>query len=286
MNISHLVHQGDQILNRFEYLKGKCYLLGEDHLGHPVIYIHVNQHLQGEFPLNETIHLTLIAIETTRILMNSSKQSSTIVLDLKDFQRKNFDFQLIKIFFDLLENHYPESLFSLLVVNSSILFQSFWLMIKQMFDPLTEKKIRFLKHENDLLEFIDKIYLPRRFNGNQNDFHFNDQVLSIDEETIRRNFIQHQKQNQNRKEFLEKNHRELIREFFHLTFQWTNSSRNSSIIQQRNSLIEQIRKQFIELLPMIFYPNFFFRFAKKTPSLMFDDQISDENDQQNQISFF
>lgn len=280
--IRDLLMHGEEQVDRREIQLCKCYSFGEDRSGHPVTYVYIHQHIQGEFPIENTINLAILLIETTRKLLRSPHECGTIVLDLHEFTRRNFDFPLVRIFLDFLENHYPESLSLLLIVNAPFLFHTFWTMIKSLIDPNIEKKILFLKHLSDLTHYIDKRFLPKKLHGDAEDFSF--LSPTHDEE----HWIEHCLQNEDQRNILRQNHRSLALKFLHMTHEWSQSSSypNESLTQERDSLVEQLQESFQRLLPFIFYPNCFLRFALKNDHLAEFYHQDEHDDDQSKITFF
>jgi hypothetical protein len=66
------------------------------------------------------------------------------------------------------QDYYPESLGTMFIINSPMLFSSVWSLIKPFLDEVTVKKIHILgsSYKKSLLEYIDEAALPSRLGGN------------------------------------------------------------------------------------------------------------------------
>lgn len=252
-NVNQILKQGENEILQKEMNTGKAFILGKDKQGRPVTYVQVKNHIKGQFSDESTQLLTIFTIETGRKLLESGIETATIILDLEGFSMKNIDYQLVKFFIHLLENHYPESLGLALVINASLLFISCWNIIKYWLDPVVLSKIQFLDDENDLHEYIDSSVLPKRLNGFQLDYQYippteNDQQIISD--------FRNDKYGEN---IARKAHRCAAKNYLNLTLQWANNNEDKTIFIQRKKATKKLRKAFEQLIPYVFTQTYYHR---------------------------
>ncbi|CAF1448169.1 unnamed protein product [Rotaria magnacalcarata] len=70
-----------------------------------VTYVHVKNHIKGQYSEESAELLTIFTIEMSQKLLEAEIETATIVLYLEGFSMKNIDYQLIKFSIHLFENH-------------------------------------------------------------------------------------------------------------------------------------------------------------------------------------
>jgi len=239
--VDKLIANGEKELVEDELLTDKSYFLGKDRENRPVIYIHAKDHIKDEFPVHATQKLAILSVETGRKLLEYPTETVTIVIDMNGFSMSNMDYQLVKFFIFLLENHYPESLGLALILHAPFIFQSCWSIIRHWLDPVVEAKIRFIRHVDDLQEYIHSNSIPRRLNGTHPDYHY---IPPTDEDLKILKEFHNDKQG---RKIVRANHRKAMQIYLDLTLKWAKG--DDSVIEQRKQATKQLRDTFEKLVP-------------------------------------
>jgi hypothetical protein len=243
--VQTLLAKGESDVSIDEIITSKGYFMGHDKEGHPICYIHVKEHIKGQFPRENSEKLAVLALETCRQLLKTPTEPITVVVDMAGFGWKNIDFQLAKFFIDIIQKQYPELLAHGIVLNSSLIFNSCWAAVKPWLDPTVESKVCFMKNEADLTTYIDASNIPKRLNGIHPDFQYI--PLTTEEKTILAAFRADKQGKANAQEA----HRKAARNFLHITLQWTENDDNHSLLSERAKVIKQLRDAFENLVPYI-----------------------------------
>lgn len=236
---------GESDLSYEEIQTGKTFYTGYDRDGRPINYVSVKDHIKGQFTSEQTEKLTVFSMEIGRKLLKYPNESCTVIFDMNEFSMKNMDYEHVQFLINLLQNYYPESLGLALIINSPWLFYSCWFIIKQWLDPVVENKIIFIKNIDQLNKYIHLDYLPKKLNGNQDDFHFiqPDQQDQFILKTFREDF-------QGKTKALQ-NHKEAAKHFLDITLEWAKSNNKHFFNQQRNNSIQQLSDAYQQLIPYI-----------------------------------
>jgi CRAL/TRIO domain/CRAL/TRIO, N-terminal domain len=96
-------------------------------------------------------------------------EQSTTILDLKGVNLSSFRdvYSLVTQVSSIGQDYYPELLGKMFIINAPMLFTATWVVIKQMLDERTVKKISILgsTFKPQLLEYIDEANLPDFLGG-------------------------------------------------------------------------------------------------------------------------
>ncbi|CAF3804608.1 unnamed protein product [Rotaria magnacalcarata] len=244
-NLEQLIANGESQLHYGEILTGKTFYVGYDKVGRPINYVSTKDHIKGQFPPEATEKYTILAMEVGRKLLHSPVESVTIILDMNGFSMRNMDYQHAQFLVNLLQNYYPESLGIALIVNAPKLFYGCWHIIKSWLDPVVRNKIHFLNNLDDLTEYIDLSNLPKRLNGNQQDFNY---IPPTEQEkkmlsAFRNDFhgIKKAKENYQRASI----------NYLRITYEWAQSKMDQNILEQRKQATEQLRHAYEQFIPYI-----------------------------------
>jgi len=156
-----------------------------DKLGRPIYF-----EISGDLDIEELLKVTSIdrmfryQIRQYEYLMNfifpacSQKVNSYVyqslsIFDLKKHTTKFMSkkiLDLVKIVSSFSQNHYPETLGALYIINSGMMFKVVWTAVKPFLDEKTKKKIVTLgsDYKKKLLEVIDEDNLPSILGGKCN----------------------------------------------------------------------------------------------------------------------
>ncbi len=244
-NVDAIIEKGENGLLLEEILTGKSYFMGRDKAGRPINYFHAKDHIKDQFPNEDTEKLGILSTETGRKLLEGSTETGTVILDMNGFGMQNMDYQLVRFFIPLLESYYPESLGLALVIHAPLIFYTFWSVIKHWIDPVVQSKIHFLKHENDLLQFIDSSNIPHRLHGTRSDFKY---IPPTPEDNAMLAAFRADKQG---KKIARKAHRKAARHYLNVTLKWANDDQSQNLLEERKEATKQLRDAFEQLVPYV-----------------------------------
>ena len=243
--VDTLLAKGESELLHEEMITGKTYFMGLDKEGRPVNYIHVQDHIKNQYPLEATEKLGILSVETGRKLLKDPNEAGSVVVDMSGFGLHNMDYELVRFFIQLLENYYPESLGVVLIIHAPFLFYSCWAVIRHWLDPVVESKIHFLKNENDLIKYIDRNNLPKRLNGTHPDFKYSPPTEQ--DKTMIAAF----RADKQGKKLARAVHRRAIRHYLDLTLKWAHGNDSKTLIEERREAAKQVRQAFEKYVPYI-----------------------------------
>lgn len=96
-------------------------------------------------------------------------EQSTTILDLQGVNLSSFRdvYSLVTQVSSIGQDYYPELLGKMFIINAPMLFTATWVVIKQMLDERTVKKISIIgsSYKSQLLEYIDEENLPDFLGG-------------------------------------------------------------------------------------------------------------------------
>jgi len=84
---------------------------------------------------------------------------ATLIFDMQGFLMANMDFPLVKFLAETLQNHYPEVLHNVCVIDAPWIFQTCWSIIKGWLDPVVASKIQFMNRDQ-LITLLDAELIP------------------------------------------------------------------------------------------------------------------------------
>ncbi|KAI9164492.1 hypothetical protein H9P43_008351 [Blastocladiella emersonii ATCC 22665] len=157
-DVQSVVEQGESLIDPSQF-QGKAYFYKNDKVGRPVIYINARLHnksAQSEAMLQRH---TVYLMETARLVLPPGIETVTIVFNLTGFGLSNMDQGMVQFLVSCLQNYYPESLGTCLIVNAPWVFSGIWKIIKPWLDPVVQAKIFFAK-STELGQYIDEANLP------------------------------------------------------------------------------------------------------------------------------
>ncbi|KAI8920099.1 CRAL-TRIO domain-containing protein [Powellomyces hirtus] len=167
--VKELLANGERDLDLQELESGKSYFQGTDKQGRPCCFVFARLHDKNEVDVEKTKKLTVLTLETGRMVLTPPQELACIVFDLTGFGLNNFQVEVVRFLSDCMQNFYPESLGQALVVNAPWVFNGCWAIIKPWLDPVVAAKIRFVK-STELPTLIDVAKLPESLGGTASDF--------------------------------------------------------------------------------------------------------------------
>jgi len=170
-DIEGLCKKGESIIDESEFSCGKVYFYKYDKEGRFVTYIHVSKHIKDERPQVETEKMTILSMETVRLILNKETPTACMVFDMNGFSMQNMDYGFIRFLLNCFQNYYPEMLGVALIVGAPWIFHGCWKIIKQLLDPVVANKVQFLKDKSEIKNYIDESEIPECLRGT-NKFNF------------------------------------------------------------------------------------------------------------------
>ncbi|RHY32700.1 hypothetical protein DYB32_002326 [Aphanomyces invadans] len=138
-----------------------------------VVYVERIGHLDAEqllkhVTLEEAVHYHIQKYELQHHV--TFKGAMTVIYDLQNiglhtFKKVVFDF--VKETSAIGQDHYPDTLSKVFIVNAPFFFFTTWKLIEVFLNPITRKKIHFLGggYKKELLKHIDEAHLPKWLGG-------------------------------------------------------------------------------------------------------------------------
>ncbi|KAJ3148799.1 hypothetical protein HDU86_007354 [Geranomyces michiganensis] len=240
--VAELLANGEKDLDPEELQSGKSYFQGVDKLGRPCCYLHVAMHDKNAVNREKTKKLTVLTLETGRMLLQPPQEMATIVFDMSKFSMANMDMETTRFLLDCMQNYYPESLGHAMVVNAPWVFNGCWTIIKPWIDPVVVAKIHFIKSA-ELEEHIDLGQLPENLGGQAAEFAYI--PPSADEEAEHTKFRSDKGANAE----AWANFRNAYTAFGAATLTWAQGSENTTA--ERTKAAAHMREAYIKLSPFI-----------------------------------
>jgi len=170
-DIEGLCRSGERIISKEEFSCGKVYFYKYDKEGRFVTYIHVSKHIKDVRPQIETEKMTILSMETVRLIANKENPTACMVFDMSGFSMQNMDYGFIRFLLNCFQNYYPEMLGIALIVGAPWIFHGCWKIIKQLLDPVVANKVQFIKDKSEIKNYIDESEIPECLGGT-NSFNF------------------------------------------------------------------------------------------------------------------
>jgi hypothetical protein len=244
--VRKLMTKGESELIFDECASRKIYFMGKDKAGRPITYVHANEHIKGQFPLESTGKLIILLMEIAKYLVEPPVEEGTVVLDMGNVGFKNLDYPYIKFMIDTMQNYYPECLGLALIVNAPWGFNTVWSVIRPWLDPVVESKIHFVKTSKGLAEYIDPAVLPRRLEGSQIDFEF---TSPTKEDETRLAVIRNDQEGMNKAQL---EHREAAQHYLDVTLKWaTTQTRNADDETLRSKAAKRLSDAYKPFVPYV-----------------------------------
>ena len=108
-----------------ELAKGKCFVRGLDHFGHPVIYYFTQRQDPRLRSINESIQAVLYRVEQALARLPARDGKVTLVVVREGATLANRDVELVLPLSKILEEHYPERLHCCLVYPARAIFRTY-----------------------------------------------------------------------------------------------------------------------------------------------------------------
>lgn len=133
-----------------ELMSGQLRFHGLDRENRPVCYFFGKLH--GKTPVSNFEKFVVWIIERNYPLLERDRKQMCVVIDLKGATFSNMNLSHIQFILNTLQNHYPELLGVVLIINSPRLFRGIWEIVRKFLKESVANKVKFCK---DLNMYID-----------------------------------------------------------------------------------------------------------------------------------
>eukprot|EP01095_Lingulamoeba_sp_RSL-Kostka_P007984 TRINITY_DN2610_c0_g1_i1.p1 TRINITY_DN2610_c0_g1~~TRINITY_DN2610_c0_g1_i1.p1 ORF type:complete len:331 (+),score=141.01 TRINITY_DN2610_c0_g1_i1:96-1088(+) len=144
---------------------GESFFYGYDKLRRPIIYVRVKYHISGVMDPEEIERFLVWHMETARVILRPKTETCLVIYDMQDFGLSNMDYSLMKKEIELMQNYYPESQGTTLIINSPWVFKGCWMILKKWIDEKSQDKILFVDVE-EIKNYVDEDVLIAEYGGN------------------------------------------------------------------------------------------------------------------------
>jgi len=153
----------------------EAFLHGRDKEGHPCAYFIMRNHFPETWDSDEYIaagvYMLEIAVAALEEAVDKDKKSCiTVIADFKGFGWSNIDYKIMKSASNILAEHFPERCGKIYMVNTSWIFRSLYLIVKNLrifpkdiLESFIVLGYSFLKEMEDVIEILPRaIYCAER----------------------------------------------------------------------------------------------------------------------------
>lgn len=143
--------------------------VGKD--GRPLLVIKVAKHLPSPVTAQEVEKFVVFCLEAaSRACDHEDSQDAKLwaIFDLNGIRWANLDNHALHSCFHLLQQHFPERVKRIFMLDSPIIFDALWRIVRPFVDPETRKKVQFVYGQSglgEILKTIDSNILPLNYGG-------------------------------------------------------------------------------------------------------------------------
>lgn len=130
--------------------------------GRPAILYIANRHNKNDRDIDQVRKQIIHTLDHVIYKLSIGDERMVVMFDLKDLTLQCMDLEAIKMFIDVLQYNYSETLEKGLILDAPMIFSAFWAIIRPWLDPVTANKVQFIKRK-ELGEFFDRSTLPEVF---------------------------------------------------------------------------------------------------------------------------
>jgi hypothetical protein len=145
--------------------KGMFFFAGQDLEGRQVAYFRMAGHDPKTRDLQEILRAIVYQVETKKAEMGDREFQVVVIIDRNNVTNANTDKPLMKEFFDLFAEKYPNKLNKVLVAPANLFFRTFWAGIKFTLPERIRNKVSLLAAQKDLQKFISEDQLHTSMGG-------------------------------------------------------------------------------------------------------------------------
>ena len=162
--------------------EGFIYRAGEDKQGRPAIVYKAKHFWPSLVTRDADIILFFCFYMDCLVRMADAKglDGFTCIADLKGWGMSNFSLAYTKVSVRLLQDHYPERLGKVNVVNAPWVFNAAWRMVRPLLDERTRSKINVCRKMEYLKKDYDEAVLEEQYGGTHEPYACPDHILTRD----------------------------------------------------------------------------------------------------------
>ncbi|KAH9258984.1 hypothetical protein BASA81_002604 [Batrachochytrium salamandrivorans] len=163
--------------------QGAIRLAGKSKLGHPVLSVLARAY--NPRLVEDTIQIVYFFVfyidEICRRTEQAGQETFFGIFDLEGFSLANFSFPQISLAISILQNHYPERLGGVFVINAPWAFTAVWRMIRPLLDERTRNKVNILgsNYLEALQEYVDLDQIEVEYGGKHPKFAIPDEIVQM-----------------------------------------------------------------------------------------------------------
>jgi len=155
-----------------EVNKGKCYAIGHDREGRPMLTVHAKMHDPNDRDLKEMVLMTLWWTEQAIAQLPPDKSKFTFFLVRDGCESVPYDTEYMQYLSGVFQDLHPERLHRAIIYPTGTVFYHMWnIFLKWFLAESTREKVVPALTLADVQEYIDSEFIPARLGGN-NDYKF------------------------------------------------------------------------------------------------------------------
>lgn len=147
----------------------KVFVQGLDSMGHPITIVKASKHKpKSAEETSKLISYSMDACCQLGATRPTWDGKITAIMYLTGMTMSNYDFAGLKAVFDMLQNHYPETLYRFYLYDAPMVFIALWKCVSPFIDPVTRQKVVFVIKQSasrDMLQVIPAEMLPQELQG-------------------------------------------------------------------------------------------------------------------------
>ncbi len=154
---------------------------GHDKEGYPIIMLRPRVAYPKDIEDSTEVALFFVAYMDSlcRYCQKVGKYEFVVVCDYSGFSiRNNFSMSLTRLMIAILQEQYPETLYRLLVINTPFGYNTIWNFISPLIEDRVKTKMKILKQQEELLDYINADQLEITYGGNHSIYPVPDIIMS------------------------------------------------------------------------------------------------------------
>lgn len=159
--VEKLTAEDADVRIELETKKGEV-LRHRDRYGRPIILMRVRHHnVNDERNEDALTKFMVYLLETAcKKCHEDVMDNICVIFDMQGFSKQCMDYTFVKTLIWLLSHRYPERLGVCLLINSPMVFQGCWTVIKPWLSEVTADKVKFISDEMQIANYLCPDALP------------------------------------------------------------------------------------------------------------------------------